>query len=212
MNTSHNNLVSAAQTGFTLVELLISMSIFAILSVMAYGGLDAIIKSKTKTEKTMVRLNQLQITMNKLHRDFEQISARAAADELGGRSLKLSTGQGDDLLIQFTRNGLRNPAKLIRSHLQRVAYRLDENKLIRMSWPYIDRAQDNKLIETVLMDNLDDIQLRFLDAKNSWRDIWPPQNIDPNSLDIPQPKAIEVTLQMNDWGDIVRVFRVPVGS
>jgi general secretion pathway protein J len=201
-----------SQSGFTLVELLISMAIFAILSILAYGGLDSVIKSKTQTEEAMLRLNQLQLTMTKLHRDLEQLTPRKATDELGGTLLKLSAGQGDDLLIQFTRNGWRNPAKLIRSHLQRVAYKLDEEKLIRMSWSYVDRAQDNQVVETLLMDNLKGVQLRFLDSGKNWHDNWPKANADPGANNIAQPQAIEITLQMNDWGDITRIFRVPADS
>jgi len=212
MNAKENNLKFMTQAGFTLVELLISMAIFAILSLLAYGGLDSVIKSKTQTENSMLRLNQLQLTMTKLHRDFEQITAREASDELGGKLLKLSAGQGDDLLIQFTRNGWRNPAKLIRSHLQRVAYKLDEDKLIRLNWLNVDRAQDNQVVETILMDNLKDVQLRFLDKNNNWNDSWPRANSDPTAINKPQPLAIEITLEMNDWGEITRVFRVPAGS
>ena len=198
------------QSGFTLIELMISMAIFAMLSLMAYGGLDTVMRNKAGTETSMLRLNQLQLSMTKLHRDIEQISNREATDELGGKLLTLSAGQGDELIIQFTRNGWRNPAKLNRSHLQRVAYKLDEDKLIRMSWPYVDRALDDQVIETLLMDNLKDVQLRFLDDSKSWHDSWPKTNANPSAT-TSQPRAIEVKLQMNDWGDITRVFRVPAG-
>jgi len=198
------------QSAFTLIELMIAMAIFALLSLMAYGGLESVMRNKEQTEDSMLRLNQLQLTMTKLHRDIEQITTREASDELGGKLLKLSAGQGDDLLVQFTRNGWRNPAKLNRSHLQRVAYKLDEDKLIRMSWPYVDRALDDQVIETLLMDNLKDVQLRFMDDSKSWHDSWPKTNQNPSTT-ISQPQAIEIKLQMNDWGDITRVFRVPAG-
>lgn len=199
------------QTGFTLIELIISMAIFALLSLMAYGGLETVIRNKEITELSMHRLNQLQLTLTKMHRDLEQISDRDARDELGGKLIKLAAGQGDDLLIQFTRNGWRNPAKLNRSHLQRVAYKLDEDKLIRMSWPYVDRAADDQVIETLLIDNIKDVQLRFLDDSNSWHDSWPRLDTQSSGVAVSQPMAIEVTLEMNDWGEIKRVFRVPAG-
>lgn len=199
--------------GFTLIELMISMAIFAILSALAYGGLSSVIKNKERTEQSMLRLNQLQLTMTKLHRDFEQLSIRTATDGLGTRLLPISAGQGsDDVLVQFTRNGWRNPAKNTRSHLQRVAYKLDEDSLIRMSWIHIDRAQDDQLIETVLMDNLADVQLRFLDENNNWQDRWPQINADSSATSTPQLRAVEVKLSMNDWGDISRTFRTTSGA
>lgn len=195
--------------GFTLIELMISMAIFAMLSLMAFNGLDSVINNKQKTETALLRLNQLQLGMSKLHRDIEQITARPARDGLGSKLPALSAGQGDDLLIQFTRNGWRNPAKLARSHLQRVAYKLEDEKLIRLSWPYVDRAQDDPLVESVLLDNLKDVQIRFLDEKNSWKERWPSNNSDTSAEKITQPQAIEIKLEMNDWGEVSRVFRVP---
>lgn len=191
---------------------MISMSIFAILSVMAYSGLSTTIKNRDITENSLLRLSQLQLTMTKLHRDFEQLAARDATDGLGSKLLKLSTGQYDDILIQFTRNGWRNPAKNTRSHLQRVAYKLEDDKLIRMNWIHVDRAQDDQLMENELIDNLEEVELRFLDDNNSWQDSWPPKNTETGSTGISQPRAIEVKLVMNDWGDISRVFRTTAGS
>ena len=196
------------QLGFTLIEVLIAIAIFAILSVLAYGGLNSVIESKQQTEDALTRLRQLQLTMTKLQRDIEQVSAREAKDEFGGSLLKLSSGQDSELLIQFTRNGWRNPAELTRSHLQRVAYKLDEDKLIRMTWPYVDRAQDSQVIETLLIDNISEIKFKFYDSE-SWSDNWPSQST--FTSDEPQdlPRAVEVTLKMGDWGEIVRLFRVP---
>ena len=199
------------QSGFTLIELMVAMAIFALLSLLSYGGMESVIRNREQTEASLLRLNQLQLTMTKLHRDLEQISTHGATDALGGKLLNLSAGQGNDLLIEFTRNGWRNPAKIIRSHLQRVAYKLDDEQLIRMSWSHVDRIQDDQLVETVLINDLKDVQLRFMDESHSWHDSWPRNNDNSSDDLIPQPQAIEVTLQMNDWGDITRVFRVPAG-
>lgn len=200
------------KNGFTLVEVLIAIAIFAILSVLAYGGLNSVIKNKTQAEQSLERLEQVQLTMTKLHRDIEQIAARNATDELGGKQLKLSAGQGDDLLIQFTRTGWKNPVKTNRSHLQRVAYKLDEDKLIRIYWPYVDRAQDDQAVELDLLDNLKDVRFKFLDDSKEWHDSWPTRDASSSDEAFPQPNAIEVTLEMEDWGEVVRVFRVPRGS
>ena len=194
--------------GFTLIEVLIAIAIFAILSMLAYGGLSAVIESREQTEAALQRLKQLQLTMSHLHRDIEQITARDATDELGGNLLKLSSGHDSDLLMQFTRSGWRNPAALTRSHLQRVAYRMEEDRLIRLSWPYVDRAQDAQAIETQMIDNLKEIKLRFYND-GQWHDNWPTFEALNSDEQQNLPQAIEVTLHMEDWGEIVRIFRVP---
>ncbi|MDH5485806.1 MAG: type II secretion system minor pseudopilin GspJ [Gammaproteobacteria bacterium] len=201
------NINKRGSSGFTLIEIMIAMAIFAILSVLAYGGLNSVINSRERTLVSMARLQELQVTMSHLQRDMQQIINRPGRDELGSTLADLRASQGEDLIIQFTRNGLRNPAGIVRGHLQRVAYKLDEDKLLRLSWPYVDRASADQVVENTLIENIKTLDLRFLDQQNNWHGNWPALSADPNSP-VALPKAIEVKLQMEDWGDIIRVFRV----
>ena len=201
----------SSQKGFTLIEVLIAMAIFAILSVLAYGGLEQVIQNRSQTEEALNRLRQIQLTMSKMQRDFEQIVNRKGHDELGGELPALATGEGTDLLVQFTRNGWRNPAQLTRSHLQRIAYKLDDDTLTRISWPYVDRAQDSQAIETELLNNIQEVSIRVMDAQNEWQTSWPINTSSSPTPGVPPsdlPIAIEVTLKLHDWGDIVRLYRI----
>ena len=125
--------------GFTLLELLVAVAIFAVLSAMAYGGLRNVIDNSQQTEIAMKRLQQVQLAMLKVSRDLTQLSQRSIRDEYGNSSNYILTGQGDDIFIEFTRGGRRNPAEMLRSHLQRVAYKIEENTLSRLHWPQLDR-------------------------------------------------------------------------
>ena len=52
---------------------------------------------------------------------------------------------------------------------------VEDEKLIRIHWPYIDRADDEKYIQRTLISNVEDVQLRFLNAKKEWKndlDAW----------------------------------------
>ena len=201
----------SATAGFTLVELLIATLIFAILSMLAYGGLDSVIKSSDRTEAELTRLRQIQITFSQMQRDIEQLSARDGHDALGGKLLRLSAAQisNSDLLLEYTRTGWRNPAQQTRSHLQRVAWRLEDKKLYRMSWPFVDRAFDDQATSTQMIDRISEVKVRFLDSKKEWHNLWPlPAELEQSSTP-PQPLAIEITVSMEDWGNIVRVFKVP---
>ncbi|MCW8956588.1 MAG: type II secretion system minor pseudopilin GspJ [Gammaproteobacteria bacterium] len=196
--------------GFTLIEVLIAMAIFAILSVMAYGGLEQIMENRSQTEESLQRLRQIQLTMTKMQRDFEQLAARDGRDELGGTLPALSTDQAADLLVQFTRTGWRNPAQVARSHLQRVAYKLDDDALVRISWPYVDRSQDAQAVETVLLDNVKDVSIRIMNEKQEWSTSWPNlSNTTPaGNSTLSRAIAIEITIKLHDWGDIVRLYRI----
>ncbi len=196
------------ERGFTMIEVLIAIAIFAILYLLAYGGLSSVITSKQGTEQNLIRLKQLQLTMSKLQRDVEQTVDRDGKDELGGTLRKIAAGTDTDLLLELSRNGWRNPAGLTRSHLQRVAYRLDEDKLIRMTWPFVDRAQDSQANETVLIDNIESAELRFYDEEGEVSDTWPTATAQASDAPVALPQALEFTLEMGDWGEIKRIFRV----
>lgn len=199
---------SAKQSGFTLIEVIIAMSIFAIVSLLAYTGLHSVITTKSHTEGSLERLREVQLTMLKLSGDMQHLTERNGHDALGGTLLNVST-QNSDYILTFTRSGWRNPANLARSTLQRVAYKLDEDKLIRLYWTHVDRADDEQLVEHTLIENIESLELRFLDDKNQWQTNWPTaNNLVSATPSTTPPIAVEVILKMNDWGEIRRLIRV----
>jgi general secretion pathway protein J len=193
--------------GFTLLELLVAISVFAIMSVMAYGGLSQIISNNTSAEKSMARMQEVQLTMYTLTRDFNQIIQRDIRDEYGTEQSYLVADNNPDMVVEFTRGGHRNPANLLRSNLQRVAYQLKENKLIRLAWPQLDRVQGMEPYNSELLSNIEKFDLRYLDARAEWHDQWPPLNTDPAAA-LPLPVAIQVDMTLKDWGDIKRLYKV----
>ncbi|HEY9201512.1 MAG TPA: type II secretion system minor pseudopilin GspJ [Gammaproteobacteria bacterium] len=202
-----NPLHPTASRGFTLIEVVIAMAIFAILSALAYSGLQSVIDSKSHTEAGLERLQAVQMSMLTLSNDLQQIAPRAAQDALGGNLHKLST-QSSEYLVEFTRSGWRNPAESPRSSLQRVAYKLDEDRLIRIYWSHVDRADEERRVERVLIDNIESLQLRFLNEQQEWTEDWPEAAVLTSSNESPVPLAIEATLDTHDWGEITRLLRV----
>ncbi len=200
--------------GFTLIEVIIAMSIFAIVSLLAYTGLHSVMSSKIKTEVALERLKELQMAMHTITNDFQYLSNRQAHDELGTRLQKVTT-QNSEQIIAFTRSGWRNPANQVRSTLQRVVYTLDEdNNLIRTYWSHVDRADNERVNERVLIRNIETMELRFFDDQRQWHKDWPTANslatTTPGET-VNLPAAIEVILEMGDWGKIKRLIkRAPV--
>ena len=196
-------------SGFTLLELLVAVAIFAVLSAMAYGGLSNVIDNSQQTDVSMQRLQEVQLAMVKIARDFTQITQRSIRDEYGNRQDYLRVGVDSDIFVEFSRAGRRNPAELLRSHIQRVAYKLEENQLYRLDWPHLDRSQEMQPYESLLLTDVDDASVRFLDGENEWHNEWPPLN----SIGTEGGEAlaaIEFTLVLQDWGEIMRLF--PVNS
>ena len=189
--------------GFTLIELLIAIAVFAVMSVMAYGGLSQIITNNQHSKKELERLQSVQRAVLTISRDFTQIIERDIRDEYGNPQPFLDASNELDYLVEFTRNGRRNPAKLKRSHLLRVAYQFEEGKLLRLFWPQLDRAPAMEAYETTLLDQLERVELRYLDNDKKWHSEWPPLSAASAKL-----TAIEFTLELEDWGGITRLYQV----
>jgi general secretion pathway protein J len=192
--------------GFTLLELLIAISVFAIMAVMAYGGLSNVISNSEQSEKAMQRLQRVQLAVLKISRDINQLSKRNIRDEYGNSTNYIMTGRDQDTIIEFSRGGRPNPAELLRSHLQRVAYKLEDNTLKRLDWKQLDRAQNSEPHVVTLLDDVESVELRYLDSNNNWNQEWPPLNSPRNSgLTL---VAIEFKLVLKDWGELVRLYPV----
>jgi general secretion pathway protein J len=197
--------------GFTLLEILIALAIFALLAVMAYSGLSSVLRTREITDARADALNQLVMANRLLARDLEQVVPRPIRDEYGDTQPPLLGGSTIGRIIELTRGGWRNPAGQLRSTLQRVAYRVDEESLIREYWVTLDRAQESEPLEQTLLDGVQSVTLRFLDDKQTWHTEWPPLGLNEadNAGELNLPLATEVTLEIEGWGEIRWLFRMP---
>ena len=197
--------------GLTLIELLISISVFALLSALAYGGLNSVLLTAGRTQAATEQLTNLQLTMRFIERDIVQIVNRPIRDQYGDLEFALEAPPpyAEEPLISFTRAGWANPAGQLRSQLARVAYDFNEEKrqLVRIVWPLLDGAGKETAIRTPMLDNVTAGKFRHMDEQEQWRAVWPPLVM--NSPTIPMPKAIEVTLTAQPWGEIRRIMVLP---
>jgi len=194
--------------GFTLLELLVSLLIFAVLAVMAYGGLQAVLDAQKRTAAQAMQLAELQTFFAILSRDIEQMIDRGIRDNYGEAQSSLT---GDQTTLEFTRTGWRNPAGFTRSHMQRVAYIMDDNRIIRQGWQVLDRAQGSVPIENALIDDVNEFEVRFLDQDLQWQSHWPVLNTNLTNIPGGLPRAVEIVVDIEGWGRITRLFSVVSG-
>jgi general secretion pathway protein J len=189
--------------GFTLIELLVALAIFAVLSLLAYGGLASVLDGSELTMQRSTRLGALQAAVGRLVDDLEQAGPRPVRDAYGDPLPALSGGGGAGV-FELTRGGWPNPAGQPRSSLQRVAYELVDRTLVRRVWMVLDRAPDSAPLEQRLLTGVDAFELRFRGSRDGrWEASWPPAGAAAGSEVL--PLAIEATLEVEGFGRITRL-------
>ena len=195
--------------GFTLIEVLVAMAVFAVLAAFAYSTLSQTILSAEILGDRMDRLQALQRTIRTLTDDLTQLAPRPVRDELGDNLRPaLDTGFQSGFAMELTRGGWSNPVVLPRSTLQRVGYRVEDNELLRFHWYALDRTLSNEPVSVVLLDGVEGIQFRFASNDGDFSDQWPPLNR-PGALGARlRPRAVEVTLLLEAEGEIRRLIEI----
>jgi general secretion pathway protein J len=202
--------IRARARGFTLLELMVAVAIFAVISALALGGYTQLQQQSEYAEQRLARLREVQRAVQTLCQDLEQLEPRPIREPLGdGKLPALQVTETPDYLMQLTRAGWSNTAGLPRPTLQRVGYRIDpnENELWRDHWPALDRTLVVEPVKVRMLDGVRSVRFRFLTSNRDWVDRWPP----PQAVGISErsrPAAVEVTLELEDWGEIMRLVEV----
>ena len=200
----------ARAAGFTLLELLVAIAIFAIVAAMALTGYTQLQRQSEYADQRLERTRELQRAVQVISQDIEQLEPRPIREPLGeGTVAALSSGTAVDYAIEFTRAGWSNTAGLQRSTLERVGYRVENDELWRDHWPVLDRTIATEPLRLKLLTNVKSLSLRFMNASRTWSDRWPESDVAGKGDDRARPIAVEVTLELEDLGKIRRVLEVP---
>ncbi|MGI9247790.1 MAG: type II secretion system minor pseudopilin GspJ [Woeseiaceae bacterium] len=196
------------QNGFTLIEVLVALMVFGVLSMLAYMSLGQTLSNADMLSERMDRLQSVQRTISYLSSELLQTVPRSVRVDLGDDPIPaLQSSLVSDFTLQLTHGGWPNSAGVPRSTMQRTAYRIEEGELIRYHWNVLDRTVNNTPLTTVMLEEVDSLIFRFLQASDDWTEQWPPLSTQgaPNSS---LPRAVEIVLTLADEGEISRIVEV----
>lgn len=207
--------------GFTLLELLVAVAIFALVSAMAYGGLQTVLETRNRVEAEGQRLGDLQLAFGVMGRDFSQHLQRGWRDNWGDTRPSLHYDPLDaeprlELINLGGRLGFQ------RSELRRTGYELEDGVLYRLNWNIIDGGDRTPQSRARLAGSTDEESLSYIEdifytfyhrtvgpvvqgqaSEVEQLDHWPP---DATLGPVGELLAIEVTLEMGTGESISRLY------
>jgi len=201
------------QQGFTLVEVLVVVVIFAVIGMASFQVVDGMVNAEEQSSHHQSELEQLQYAMLIMERDIRQMVARPVRGEQGSDVHQYLTTDAnltnsDSDTLGFVRTGWPNPADMFpRSALQPVVYRHVDEQLQRLSYPYVDQVTDEPQVQN-LLSGITDVQFRFVGNRTNDEPNWQQEWERSGWL----PRAVELTLMTKTYGEIRRVFAVNGGQ
>ena len=194
--------------GFTLVELLVALAIFAILAGFAYRGLTAMLDGREALQKESRKWRDVALFVGRVERDLRSVLANRRAIGASGMrlqpvasSIDAPSVQADGLALIRSGNALQQNAL---AAPQRVAYRFREGRVERLSWASIDSAPREEPTAVSVLPAARSFAFRFLDTRGEWRSAWG----QPGAGD-ELPAAVEITLELASGERIVRLIDLP---
>jgi len=189
--------------GFTLLEVLIAIVIFAMISLTSFSIFNTVIKSDESSQLRTDRMNELQRAFLIIERDLLQISKRTI--RLNGEApLEGFLHTDNDFsssaqYLGFVRQGWTNPGLLLpRSDMQSVAYQLNDDALERLHFNFVDAVQGEEPKIRELISKVTSLKFEYFDGRK-----WQKEHRN-NEL----PLAISIEIETEDYGVIRRQFLV----
>ncbi|AZT83788.1 type II secretion system protein GspJ [Marinobacter sp. NP-4(2019)] len=202
-----------SQKGFTLMEVLIAVTITAVIGLGVWQVLSGVVLSRDRVNEVADEFDQLQRTMLLLERDLTQVVNRPVRDMYGDYKPAL-TSREDSFALVLTRQGWRNPLGMRRSSLQRAGWEYTGEELRRRHWITLDQGQEESSQDVLLLSDVNSFEIRFLDQQRNWTDGWPTEelmaSLSPGTRpDLPLPMGIEISLEHERFGELTRTFAMP---
>lgn len=195
----------STQQGFTLIEMLIAIAIFSLISLGSYQVLQSVLVNDEQSQRLSGRLKEIQRAYQFIQSDLMQMSRRRVRIA-GNAPQKRVFWAGDGLLesdsgaIMLTRLGWRNPAQMLpRGTVQSVAYQVREGVLERLYRLYPDEETDTKVNLAPLLTGVESLGFEFY-AGDKWLSQWDKEAV---------PDAIAVVLTLEDYGELRWLFLLP---
>ncbi len=190
--------------GFTLVELMVALVIFALIATTSATFLFQTLGSKQQLEDRTDAIGKLRVARTLLKMDLLQLSSRPVRGRYGdsaGASFHGGDARLGEPYLSLVRDGADNPdALLTRSTLEQVSYVIKGTSLVRRTSARLDPASNTPVQEKILLTGVKSASIRFL-MNHEWTN-W----LEPEGAASVFPAAVSLTLDLEDIGPVEQIF------
>ena len=200
--------------GFTLIEITVAVLVMAILAIISFRGMSAMLDARDQLTEHSQRWYHLSVFFSQLESDLLQLKERKFRDRDGairpgfiGKPdfIRTSEKTDEDAQIMFIRAGIADQVGFA-ADMKRIGYRYRNGKIEMLLWPALDLAPETyPTVETVL-ENVRGMEIRYLNTRGKWAEYWP------DTRDIsPLPRGLEITVTLSSGERIRRLFALNQG-
>ena len=226
----------ASQRGFTLIEMIVAVTVLVTMSALAAATITAAMRSDEVAQDNQEEMRRLDRTWLTLENDLRHALGYELSSYDQTRLPAMLADDSEDYQLTFLRGGNSNRLYAYRSELMRVAYKFDEQELIRFSWADPANPEEDLAQQRLLLRDIEGIDFEFLPASatstedSAWVDAWPNgrqsnsgptvvntsgQNTTAAAPKAPQagalPLAVKVRLRLTEEYEIERLFVLAPG-
>ena len=201
--------------GFTLVEVLVALAIFAVLSALSYRSLDALLQTRQRINEESSRWREVMLFFNRFEQDVQRHANRGirnsnTAFEPSWKANPYMNGDDDAQLALSILGNPEQPGTLMDS--RRIGYRLRGGSIEQVVWPALDIAPGTRPMAYTVLHHVKTLQMRYLYTTNSagskptyqWTDRWPVAA----SNDGETPRAVEVKVVLHTGEPLTRLIQL----
>lgn len=200
--------MKSKQRGFTLIEIMVAVFIFAIIATVSYRIISSLVKTKQIVDETQNKWGNLSLINSNLERSVNRLIPLVVRDN-DGNAIPALLGQDKltglyDGQLEMTLSGSVGDQVLGVKPPKRVGYRLYKNSLYFITWPTLNRSLNTLPEIDLLIGDVNSFVVEYLYTDGKWYKTWPPENSDISSL----PAAMRVSLELNSGESIVREWSI----